>query len=126
MYTKEERRSYTNQWRAQRKLYALSKLGNQCAICKSKVELEFDHIDPQTKTDGIANLWTASNVKFEAELDKCQLLCKPCHINKTRVEATTTSHGTFSMYQRQKCRCTICKEFYNAYSRTWKQNNKRR
>ena len=82
-YSKEERKNYTNKWRQKRKEYAKNKLGAVCQQCGSKENLEFDHIDPNTKITSIAKLWTASKEKFEAELLKCQLLCKSCHYIKT-------------------------------------------
>lgn len=51
------------------------------------------------------------------ELDKCQLLCKVCHWEKTRIDRNLhkLEHGTVNMYVNGKCRCTICKKAWTSY-----------
>jgi 5-methylcytosine-specific restriction endonuclease McrA len=50
--------------------------------------LEFDHIDPKTKTIGISkavsDTWSWENILNEIE--KCQILCANCHKVKTAKE----------------------------------------
>jgi 5-methylcytosine-specific restriction endonuclease McrA len=87
-YTAQRRREYTNDFRASRKMEATKRLGGRCSMCGSTAKLEFDHIDPASKTINIAKLWTASRVRFEAEVSKCQLLCKACHIAKSQAEGS--------------------------------------
>lgn len=103
-------------------------LGNVCSICSSTEQLEIDHIDPSTKSFTLsgAGLDTAWNTIL-VELAKCQLLCKPHHIEKTvrenlgrepwnkglRVDTMTpigdVSHGTMRKYNQFLCRCDECK-----------------
>ena len=56
-------------------------LGNICWCCGATENLQFDHIDPKTKCFNInaQDSWE----KLIPELDKCQLLCPPCHLKKT-------------------------------------------
>jgi hypothetical protein len=52
-----------------------------CHKCGSWANLEVDHIDPSTKIS--SKFWGWSTERREAELAKCQALCRPCHIDKT-------------------------------------------
>lgn len=53
-------------------------------MCGCTEKLEFDHIDPLTKTASISRLLANGNqFDLEKELKKCQLLCNPCHVGKT-------------------------------------------
>ena len=63
------------------------KLGNKCVKCGATENLQFDHIDPKTKCFNVnpQDSWE----KTLPELYKCQLLCKPCHTEKT----TTVDRG---------------------------------
>lgn len=63
----------------------IQRLGGVCVRCGSANQLEFDHRDWRTKMDDIGNLVgrSAPGV-IDAELAKCQLLCKPCHKAKTK------------------------------------------
>ena len=67
-------------------------LGGQCAVCGSCEQLEFDHVDPSTKTIDIGRLLNVSKEVRDAEMSKCQLLCKLHHIRKTSREAGV-EHG---------------------------------
>lgn len=58
-------------------------LGGRCASCGSTEELEFDHVDRLTKKFSIARKWKLPLSELRPELDKCQLLCRPCHLAKT-------------------------------------------
>lgn len=54
-------------------------------------------------------MWTASKEKFLKELNKCQLLCKACHMKKTLKEIQKPiTHGKIGSYTRRKCRCKLC------------------
>lgn len=67
-----------------------------CQQCGSTENLEIDHIDPKTKnpvlqykigqTSAKQKIWNLDKKRRELELAKCQVLCKPCHIIKTREE----------------------------------------
>ncbi len=70
-----------------RRQEALNLFGNKCNYCGSEEELDFDHIDPDTKSFPVGKrLVSASWKVLEEELNKCQLLCRICHKEKTYQE----------------------------------------
>jgi 5-methylcytosine-specific restriction endonuclease McrA len=79
-------REYLKVWRKARRLEAIAYLGGECVHCGRKRDLEFDHVDPRTKALPSNRLMTASKAAFWAEIRKCQLLCKRCHIRKSQAE----------------------------------------
>ena len=87
----EYQRAYQQARYVVRREIAVRRLGGVCTDCGSSDSLEFDHIDPSTKLLPIGKLWTASDERFDNELAKCQLLCKSCHIDKTRQERLRSS-----------------------------------
>lgn len=77
--------------RIERRGVAKYLLGGKCVGCGSKKRLEFDHIDPSTKMFNISESAGRTMESFLEEVDKCQLLCHPCHVEKSvgeRVEQT--------------------------------------
>ena len=62
----------------------LEKLGGKCVQCGSTKSLEFDHIDPKTKSFNISAGYNKPKEILEKELSKCQLLCNKCHIEKSK------------------------------------------
>lgn len=101
---------YRDRWRA-RRIKAIETLGGKCITCGATDDLEFDHIDPKTKKKRLAKLLTYAWETVEKELEKCQLLCIPCHRKKSKQEAGTPDHGT--VWMAKKCgppRCRVCKE----------------
>jgi len=62
----------------------LEKLGGKCVECGSTKALEFDHIDPKTKSFNISAGYNKPKEVLEKELSKCQLLCNKCHIEKSK------------------------------------------
>lgn len=68
-----------------RRLQALDYLGGVCVECGDTNDLVFDHIDPETKEYSIAKIMCHRWDKVKAELDKCQLLCKICNTEKTKI-----------------------------------------
>ena len=95
---------------------AIAKLGGKCVHCGSCNNLHFDHIDPSTKVATIARMSSMSAVKFNAEIDKCQLLCEDCHKAKSNAEGSTGNKNRTTL-----CDCgrvfTTIKQF--AGHRTW-------
>jgi len=88
----------------------LAYLGGRCVGCGSVIDLQFHHIDPDTKS---FNPRAKAGMKWETlvpEMDKCELRCEPCHKAKH-----ATSHGTVTMYINHKCRCKICKDAVRLY-----------
>ena len=62
----------------------IEKLGGKCVECGCTEALEFDHIDPSTKSFNIASGYTKPKDILLGEVAKCQLLCNKCHIEKSK------------------------------------------
>jgi hypothetical protein len=62
----------------------IEKMGGKCIECGCKETLEFDHIDPSTKSFNIAAGYTKPKEILLEEVAKCQLLCNKCHIEKSK------------------------------------------
>jgi len=65
----------------------IEKLGGKCVECGCTETLEFDHIDPSTKSFNISSGYHKPKEVLEEELSKCQLLCNKCHIEKSKKDA---------------------------------------
>lgn len=124
------RNEYHRQYQAQRlenrRKEALALLGGLCVHCGITENLQFDHIDPNTKLFSIGTI--LNNAPWDrilSELSKCQLLCKQCHVKKTLQDKglTTATHGSYTMYRHHKCRCDLCKQANTAM--TAKHRSKR-
>lgn len=61
----------------------IDKMGGSCQSCGSTDRIEFDHVDPRTKSFNISKVWSYKRATVEEELAKCQLLCYGCHKDKT-------------------------------------------
>lgn len=59
-------------------------LGNECARCGCKHDLQIDHINPLTKKFDITKKISSKLGPLWEEIHKCQLLCEPCHREKTK------------------------------------------
>jgi 5-methylcytosine-specific restriction endonuclease McrA len=105
-----------------RRQEAIDRLGGECISCGATGNLEVDHIDPALKSFSISKLWGIAKARYDAELEKCQILCKDCHKHKTikeqkvrAVRFTDTPlsevHGTYTGYGRYQCRCEKCKQY---------------
>lgn len=84
-------KTHRNQLRAM----ATESLGGQCVHCLNDgvittEDLDFDHIDPSTKINNITRLlsYSFTSPRFWAEVAKCQLLCRPHHKAKTKLEGS--------------------------------------
>jgi len=77
----------------ERRQYALDLLGSVCSTCGTDEDLNFDHIDQDTKLFPISKLWSVSRKRFEEEIRKCQVLCQPCHIEKSKMNQDYTRKG---------------------------------
>lgn len=104
------RERYTSQRR-----FFLALLGGKCKKCGSKTRLEFDHIDPTTKTIDIGQLFSKVTIfgALKELIGKCQILCKPCHVEKTATESVLRNrkpiaHGTMYAWMKVKCNCPVC------------------
>lgn len=87
----------------------------ECAQCGSIDSLEFDHIDPALKSFNINTRKSHRQKSYLEELDKCQLLCAPCHRAKTAVEHEGFEHGTVYGFMKKRCNCGKCE----ARKREW-------
>jgi 5-methylcytosine-specific restriction endonuclease McrA len=81
-YNKDMNNYMKNRW-SKRRLSAIEYLGGKCIRCGDIEYLEFDHIDPSTKIMTIAKASSRNEVFFWEEVKKCQLLCVPCHMEKS-------------------------------------------
>lgn len=98
--------SYSLDYYYNRKQTYLDYLGNKCVKCGSQENLEFDHIDPKSKKFTICARLTYKPEIVYAELDKCQLLCKECHIAKT----TNNGDNVFNRPRGEKIHTAILTE----------------
>ena len=105
---------------AKRKLQGY--LGDRCAECGSDESLEFDHIDPATKEFSIMSRWNSPLEALCAELDKCQLLCAECHLEKSRRDKSV-GHGEGKTGKRN-CRCAACLSRKAEYMREYQARRK--
>jgi 5-methylcytosine-specific restriction endonuclease McrA len=128
----EYMRKYVAERQRRRMAEAFELLGGECAICGSTSDLEVDHKDPTTKTFNIAEKAAGvSEVKLQAELLKCQLLCNACHTRKSILERGQLPregrHGTLTMYRFCKCdECKAAKSTYTKSHPTYTKDNPRK
>jgi hypothetical protein len=93
-------------------------LGGRCVVCGATVDLQIDHVDRSTKAFDIGTWWSLRWTTIVEELRKCQCLCRKHHQEKTLRELTgPREHGTWAAWRRAKCRCQVCRDFFNAYRR---------
>ncbi len=99
-------------------------LGGRCASCGTTEQLEFDHIDCRTKTLRTQDVFKSSWARVERELPFLQLLCHPCHNDKSRSDRWIKVgqrpywvHGTATGYYHKGCRCDGCREAMRSYAR---------
>lgn len=86
----EEQRLYQRQWYAARKAQWIAEHG-PCVRCGSTEDLQVDHKDPSQKVNH--RVWSWSAERREAELAKCQVLCRPCHVEKKDHVRQGEQHG---------------------------------
>lgn len=103
-----------------RRSIAIERLGGKCVKCESTEDLEFDHIDPNTKKFDIGKMLNFSLAKFWIEIEKCQLLCETCHDSKTSSE-NSVEHGQGKTGKRS-CYCILCAPLKRQYMREYKRN----
>ena len=83
---KKKIRGQRAEYRKEARIKCREYLGGKCVKCGSIHNLQFDHIDRTTKKYTIASRVTNNFTILKEELDKCQLLCVPCHLKKTAKE----------------------------------------
>lgn len=104
-----DQKQYQRVWIRDRRRQWIAEKG-PCASCGSKDNLEIDHIDASTKRVRVSELWSRKASVRDRELKKCQVLCKSCHLLKTR-KAREPKHGTNNRYTSRlyRCRCDECR-----------------
>ena len=80
---KERQRERLQNRKKLHKQKCLERLGSKCVRCGTTEKLEFDHIDKSTKEYQITSRLSCSLERLFEEVDKCQLLCNGCHIQKS-------------------------------------------
>lgn len=88
--------------------------------CGSTTKLEVDHMDPSKKTDH--KVWSWSPSRRAKELEKCQVLCKKHHQEKTLSQIKRTTHGETRMYDLG-CRCDKCRDIKSIRNATYRRKN---
>lgn len=101
-------RGYIKERRRWRRARLIEMLGGECVRCGSTDELEFDHVDPETKLFAVGSDMSRAWATLVAEALKCQLLCRPCHIEKGREDRPEPAHGYYR-YWYWGCRCAECR-----------------
>lgn len=92
---REYMRKYVTARYHKRRAALIKRLGGKCVLCGSKTDLEFDHIDAQSKSFSICEkLAGLAEDKLEVELEKCRLLCWPCHNKKSILETWVTRQNS--------------------------------
>lgn len=76
----EEQRGYQRAWIAARRESWISEHG-PCTDCKGWYDLQVDHKDAATKVSH--RVWSWAAARREAELAKCVVRCRLCHVKKT-------------------------------------------
>ena len=96
-------------------------LGGVCVECGTDENIQIDHIDPDTKSFTLSKGWGKPWAVIEAELKKCQLLCRGCHSDKSAKESSVRNsggtrpaqHGKYTMRYKYRCKCDVCADFHN-------------
>lgn len=118
--TKQHREAQNSYYYTLRAMY-IERLGGFCRKCGSKERLEFDHVDPASKSFDVSLFASMARERVDEEMKKCQLLCFTCHNEKTQGEIESRRrHGTTCMYQRGNCRCGECRAANEEYRRSWR------
>ncbi len=91
-YMKSYMRCYLKRRYTERFQAAVRQLGGRCVQCGSMVDLQFDHIQPCTKSFEISDkIAQYAWWRIEVELKKCQLLCFQCHVEKSKLDQQPAS-----------------------------------
>ena len=67
---------------------------NPCSNCGNNDirVLEFDHLNPLTKKYNISQMNSHNLDNIKLEIDKCQVLCRNCHLIKTKTNHSNNSY----------------------------------
>jgi hypothetical protein len=120
------RADYLRARRADRRQKLIVILGEVCVRCGTRDDLQIDHKEPGSRSfllsgDGMDRRW--EDIILESL--KCQLLCGPCHRDKSlelgehagghNKNHRPLVHGSTRCYQEMPCRCPRCKTAKQMY-----------
>ena len=111
-----KQRAFVARWTADRRKQWLEVHG-PCSKCGSSERLEVHHTDPDKKVSHRVWSWTA--VRRNAELAKCVVLCKPCHLEETRAQYLAKYpiiHGDRNRGYKRGCKCDECRRAAREYA----------
>lgn len=103
-----KQRAFVARWTADRRKAWLA-LNGPCRKCGSAERLEVHHKDPSAKVSH--RVWSWKLERRNAELAKCEVLCKACHQEETRAqyrEKFPVIHGSRNRGYRRGCKCAEC------------------
>jgi hypothetical protein len=113
-----KQREYQRDW-LRRNRNAWVSANGPCVDCGSTEDLQVDHVDRSLKVTH--RVWSWALPRRLAELAKCVVRCKVCHLRKSRevgdLSHPSAQHGTEWMYRSRKCRCELCVAAYKAIRR---------
>ncbi len=107
----EHYKELNRQRRKQRRELCLSILGGKCIKCFTVEDLEINHKDPDTKILTTQQIHNLPEDELVIELQKCELLCKACHIDVHSVPHGGGKQGKYG------CKCEPCMERKRQYAR---------
>lgn len=108
----DRRVAYQRRWMAARRAEFFA--GKSCEKCGSSDRLELDHLDPGQKEEH--RIWSWSDDRRAAELAKCRVLCRDCHVKRHADERRKPlRHGTANAYKKRGCRCVGCRAWNAKY-----------
>ena len=76
----DRQRQYQREWLAARRAEWLAEHG-PCVDCASSGDLQVDHVDATCKVTH--RVWSWAKARRDAELAKCVVRCRSCHVAKT-------------------------------------------
>lgn len=116
-YNEKMKTYMLNRYHKRRATY-VAEWGGQCVDCGSEEELEFDHADASSKEIPVGKLFTSyTDSKIRAELDKCVLRCKSCHLVKSQNEDWNIVEHGGGVSGKKSCPCVPCKAKKSEYMR---------
>ena len=101
-------RAYNQATRQRRRAQLIDLLGGVCVRCGASEDLEFDHIDPETKRFAVGSCMSRAWAELVEEALKCQLLCPTCHREKGIEDRPEPAHSYYR-YWYYGCRCAVCR-----------------
>lgn len=82
---------------------------NGCDDCGTHVDsLEHHHVDPSTKKYVISHMYTLSLDTLEDELEKCVVLCAPCHDERHRILEDVKNFKLLAMEEMGEAEEPLC------------------